>query len=114
MKRLMLGLSALLGAAIGGATVYGGGRGGGKRYAPTAYYSSSRPIAARWWHNDKDPAQMAAIQAAEAKQARKAQNRIAQAFNAWGNRAHTVEYAIPGGGTSRAFITRLNPFYIAK
>lgn len=76
MKRI-LGLAALLGHALGAATgiqpfiVKPGGRGANKR--PVGHYSSSRPTAARWWHNLEQPGQCARLQAAKDKRQRRAE-----------------------------------------
>ena len=100
MKRI-LGLAALLGHALGAATgiqVYGGTRGGrGKRPVyGNAYYSSSRPKAARWWHDINNPAQGLRFDAAVAKRQRRAEKlSIWAAKTLWGqpfqlrDRAHT-------------------------
>ena len=115
MKRI-LGLAALLGHALGAATgiqVYGGARGGrGKRQVyGNAYYSSSRPKAARWWHDPKDFEQSNTMEAAELKRQRRAVKLKAQTLGMWNNKAHTARFPIPGGGTTTGFAARLNPFY---
>lgn len=120
MKRI-LGLAALLGHALGAATgiqVYGGARGGrGERpsYAPNAYYSRPCPLAARWWHDDKDPAQILTIQAAEAKQARKAE-KLKDLFNrSWANNyAHHNAFRTLDALHGFVEPLNLNPFYLAK
>lgn len=116
MKRI-LGLAALLGKALSistGFTAYGGARGGGKRYRSTAYFSSSKPADARWWHDQKNFQQSNVREAAGAKRQRKAEKLTTQTLRAWYNPAHTVVVADPGYGFYSEFVARLNPFYVAK
>lgn len=119
MKRI-LGLAALLGHALGAATgiqVYGGARGGrGKRPVyGNAYYSSSHPKSARWWHDLEQPGQCARLQAAKDKREYKAEKLAEQtARSVTFNHAHASSYEYFHDELQSFVPDRLNPFYVAK
>lgn len=117
MKRI-LGLAAFLGKALTGlATSYGfqtpqyQRQYGVKRQVRQAYRAGPRPKEARWWHDNRDVWQGIAQEAAMLKRQRRTEKLKTQTLGSWNNPAHTTHHAIPGGGTAKAFIVRLNPFY---
>lgn len=117
MKRI-LGLAALLGHALSAATgvrpfsVKPGARGANKRPVKNPFtYKGMGPEYSRYWHDPTDEAQRPAIEAAHSKRERRAEKLKAHTLGAWNNTAHTTHHPTPDGGTHKAFIASLNPFY---